>query len=511
MTKETEAVITVAAVMTPEGAEVDGPIFPVADGPPAEVAEAASEAVVLAASEAAASEAAVPEEVGSQKLLRDLPRCRKSLKSLYLYKKHAMRYPHLIIPILFLFLWQCTPQLQERYAQAEDLSYRLESTPAKSANTLKRNPCFTNESYIPDTNHLNHSPIKYVRVNFHWVNSSDSSKNYNGKEAIEFTKGLLHTASKDLETNNKLWFPYKNNIPAIPTQYRYVLTADPSRPNDNGIYFHYDDELCYYIHKGKNRNLFDRRVIQKYSVGQDSVLNIFIMPHHPDSVASPTYMAGGVGVALGNAIKIAGLYENQAPYWVYRGVLNHEVGHVFGLVHAWVNNDGCSDTPPHPGECWNRTVSPPCDTMATNNVMDYNALQNAWTPCQIGKVHRSMATPNTRARKVILPTWCTLKENKTINIRDSITWNGAKDLEGHIVIEKGGLLSINCRVSMPPGGRILIRPGGELRLGAFGLIHNDCGQEWEGIVIQEQGKAKGILSITEGSRMENMRHPAPKS
>jgi hypothetical protein len=107
--------------------------------------------VVLAASEAAASEAAVPEEVGSQKLLRDLPRCRKSLKSLYLYKKHAMRYPHLIIPILFLFLWQCTPQLQERYAQAEDLSYRLESTPAKSANTLKRNPCFTNESYIPMT------------------------------------------------------------------------------------------------------------------------------------------------------------------------------------------------------------------------------------------------------------------------------------------------------------------------------------------------------------------------
>lgn len=422
-----------------------------------------------------------------------------------------MRYPRLIILLYVIVLWQCTPKLQERYAQTEDISYRLESTAPGNHKGFKINPCFNNENYIPDTNFLDHSPVKHIRLNFHWVNSSDSSKNYYGKEAVDYTKGLLHSANKDLETNNKLWFPYKNNIPTIPTRYRYVLTGDPSQAGDNGIYFHYDDELCYYIHKGGNRNLFDRRIIEKYSVGKDSVLNIFIMPHHPDSVASPTYLAGGVGVALGSAIKIAGIYENKAPSWVYRGVFNHEVGHIFGLVHAWVNNDGCADTPPHPAKCWNRTVSPPCDTMATNNVMDYNALQNAWTPCQIGKVQRSIATSGSRVRKFVIPYWCSLNEAKTISIRDTFTWNGAKDLEGHLIIEPGGQLNINCRVSLPPGGKLIIRAGGILRLGENALLHNDCGSEWEGIIIQEQGSKKGQISLMEGSRIENTRHSVPKS
>jgi len=289
-----------------------------------------------------------------------------------------------------------------------------------------------------------------------------------------------------------------------------VLTSNPSQAGSNGIYFHYDDELCYYVHKGRNRNLFDRRVIEKYSVGKDSILNIFIMPHHPDSVASPTYSASGVGVALGNAIKIAGIYENKAPSWSYRGVLNHEVGHVFGLVHAWVSNDGCADTPPHPAKCWNRTENSPCDTMATNNVMDYNALQNAWTPCQIGKVHRSMATPGSRPRKIIIPYWCTLNESKNISIRDTFLWEGAKDLEGHLIIEPGGVLQINCRVSMPPGGQLIIQAGGELRLGNNAVLHNDCDQEWDGIIIQERGSLKGRFSLMENTRIQNARNTLPK-
>ncbi len=410
--------------------------------------------------------------------------------------------------ILILFLFeQCSPQLQQRYAIEEDLSFRLESIAPDKVRTTSINPCYSNENYIPDTSYLSHFPIKYIRINFHWLNSSDSSKNFNGQEAIDFTKGWLYAANKDLISNNKLWFPYQNKLPTLPTRYRYVLTPDSNSPGDQGIYFHYDDDLFYYVHKGKNRNLFDRSVINKYSVGKDSVLNVFIMPHHPDSIISKSYNASGVGVALGNAIKIAGVFENKAPPWSYRGVLNHEVGHVFGLVHAWVRNDGCNDTPPHPARCWNRTEEPPCDTMATNNVMDYNALQNAWTPCQIGKVHKSMSSPGARARKVLIRNWCKLSEAQTIAINDSIHWRGAKDLEGHLFIEEGGLLNIDCRVSIPPGGKIVIKPGGELRLGKNALLHNDCGLQWDGIIIQEQGQSKGLISIMESSRIEDASHP----
>jgi len=413
----------------------------------------------------------------------------------------------ILFALLAFFFLKCTPKLQQRYAQVEDISYGLESTASNDKKALRINPCYINEHYIPDTGHLDHTPVKYIRINFHWVNSSDSSSNLTGKEAIEFTKGWLHTANKDLDTNNKLWFPYKNNIPQIPTRYRYRLSPDPTRAGDDGIYFHYDDDDCYYVHKGRNRNLYDRSIINKYAVGLDSVLNIFVMPHHPDSVISPTYLPGGVGVALGNAVKIAGIIENGGPYWAYRGLLNHEVGHVFGLVHAWVSNDGCDDTPPHKGECWNRSDEPPCDTMATNNVMDYNALQNAWTPCQIGRVHRSLSTAGLRTRSLVVPTWCRLKEDKTITIRDSIAWRGAKDLEGHLIVENGGVLTLDCRLSVPPGGQIIIRPGGELRLGDNALVHNDCGLEWDGIIVQEQGRQAGRISLQEGSRIENIKNP----
>ncbi len=415
----------------------------------------------------------------------------------------------LSLTLIVLLLCQCTPQLSERYAQPADLVFRQKNVPVQGERSFQINPCYVNEHYIPDTNHLDHSPVKYIRVNIHWVNAADSSKNLNGQEAIEFTKGWLHTANKDLETNNKLWFPYKNNIPVIPTRYRYVLTPDPEQPEGEGIYFHYDDELCYYIHKGKDRNLFDRRVIQKYRVGEDSILNIFVMPHHPDSVASSTYLAGSVGVALGNHIKIAGIVENGGPYWQYRGVLNHEVGHVFGLVHAWVGNDGCEDTPPHKGECWTRTKEPPCDTMATNNVMDYNALQNAWTPCQIGRVHRSMSSAGTRPRKLLIPRWCALDDSKTITIKDSIVWQSAKDLEGHLIIENGGVLTTDCRLSLPPGGKLIIKPGGLLNLGSNARLHNDCGQQWDGIIIQELGAKKGKITRMEGARIENAVHALP--
>ena len=77
------------------------------------------------------------------------------------------------------------------------------------------------------------------------------------------------------------------------------------------------------------------------------------MPHHPDSIASKTYAGGGVGVALGTNVKMAGMFESKQPFWNYRQILSHEVGHVFGLQHSWLS-DGCEDTPKHPN-CWNRS------------------------------------------------------------------------------------------------------------------------------------------------------------
>jgi hypothetical protein len=138
--------------------------------------------------------------------------------------------------------------------------------------------------------------------------------------------------------------------------------------------------------------------------------------------------------------------------------------------------------------------------------MDYNALQLAWTPCQIGKVHQRMADTRAKARHLLSPKWCQLDEMQTIIIRDTVSWSGARDLEGHLVITPGGQLSISCRVSVPPAGKIIVEPGGTLILDEAKL-HNACGQEWLGIEIQELKDQKGVVRYLRAPTIENVRNP----
>ncbi len=418
---------------------------------------------------------------------------------------------HYLLHFAFFLICSCTPALKTYFATASDVeqltaTVRDEQPPA-DRNRLRRRPCSDPAAYVPDTNLLAATPLRYLRVNFHFVDNTDSIANFQGKTAIDFVRQLLHSANEDLQKNHQMWLPPRNKTPVLPPRYRYVLTPKAGDPTDTGIYFHYDDELCYYVHKGRNANLADRRIIERYAVKPDSVLNIFFMPHHPDSIDSPTYNAAGVGVALGNAIKIAGAFEHQSPGWAFRGILNHECGHIFGLGHAWTFNDGCDDTPQHPGNCWNRTDTPPCDTMASNNVMDYNARQNAWTPCQIGRIQYAMANEEGRVRPFLRPDWCRLNPEAGVVVHDSLVWDGSKDLHGDLTIAAGGFLQINCRLSLPKGGRITIAPGGTLSLSTDARLHNACGSQWLGIEIQEQGGRRGRLLISGDPVIENAVNP----
>lgn len=398
----------------------------------------------------------------------------------------------------------CSPRLQSRFAATEDLE-----TPAmameKATPNSRNSDCFNSLHYIPDPKHLEHTPIKYIRLNFHFVTAKDSAANWPRKKALGFAQSLLDAANEKLANNQKMWLPYQNDTPALPTRYRYILDPDPEAPEGKSVYRHFDDELCYYVHRGKNANLFRREVIKKYSAKEDSVVNIFIMPHHPDSVASPTYHNSLAGVTLGRAIKITGVFEHGADYKSFTGVLNHEMGHVLGLSHTWAYNDGCEDTPIHENKCWVRTDEPPCDTLASNNVMDYNNYQDAWTPCQIGRAHYRMSRENTSLRKLLVPNWRRRNPQQDIVIRDTVVWKGAKDLEGNVHIAPGGQLRIECRVSIPEKGKISIAPGGILVLND-GRLHNTAGLSWQGIEIQEQADKKGRIISLGLSKIENADH-----
>lgn len=431
-----------------------------------------------------------------------------------------MRNDHFpLVFMLFCYCWccGCTPKVERYFAKAEDVAFfSAEETNTKGIqvngrevrlNTLQNGACSQYENYVPRLDHPDHYPAYQLRVNFHFIDHQDGAYNYEPAAARKMVSSLLHSANKDLKDNNANWLPYQNNYPLLPVGYEMRLQGQANDPQDDGIYFHKTDDKAFYVHKGRNQNIHHRELIREFAIGSDSIMNIFIMPHHPDSVLSPDYHVGAVGVYLGQAIKMAGMYELNQPGWAYRGVLNHEMGHALGLRHAWMA-DGCPDTPTHNNGCWSRSKSPPCDTAASNNVMDYNALQNAYTPCQVGRIRRQLAQTGQRNRSYLVPHWNQLDTSQTIVIRDSVIWAGARDLRGNLVIAPGAQLKVSCRLGMPVGSHILVRPGGVLTL-EDAQLHHPAGQSWQGIQVERSGKEKGLLRIGGTTQILDATHAVP--
>ncbi len=366
----------------------------------------------------------------------------------------------------------------------------------------KLRTCDNKLSYIPDKRYLEHTPIKIVRINFHFMYNEAGEGNYPKSYIPTFLTHFMWVSNHILKEGNvKMNLPLGNKTPVLPVRYQYEIYPHSDILGEGGVYYHYDDDLYYMISHGENRNNFDRKVIKKYAVDEDKAINIFIMGHHLDSLVSPTYKVGTNGVALGTSFKVVGWYydhitpiKNSDPpiylqEWYAHKMLHHEVGHMFGLQHTWNFNDGCDDTPKNPN-CYNQSEQPPCDSLYSNNLMDYNIFQAAWTPCQIGTIHYSFRRKNKQIRRILKPTWCTFDRSKTIYIRDTVVWLGAKDLEGHIIIEDGGELSLFCEISLPQKAKISIKPKGRLILNGA-ILYNDCGDQWKGIEIHQKGNEKG--------------------
>ena len=395
-------------------------------------------------------------------------------------------FRYLLIFFTLLAVSSCTPQISNFLASETDIIRLPEpATPYKS-------PCNVALNYFPDSNYLDHTPIKYVKVNLHYMSPKEIPDGFSEEKARKWIRSMYFGAQEALMNNVPSRLPENNDIAILPIPHRYVLTGRPNDPDDDGIYFHYDTECCYSVKKGKNSTLYSRHMFDRFGVQKDTVLNIFLSPHHPDSVKSKKYGASLGGVALKNFIKMMWNFGDfSLKPWEAAGTINHEVGHIYGLVHAWAYNDGCEDTPKHSIK------------IKSNNVMDYNSSMRAWTPCQIGKTQLRMASTRSLSRNFLVDNWCRLRDEKSITITDSVEWKCKKDLEGNLTIKRGGTLKIWCRVSMPPNSKILIEPGGKLIIDHRARLHQACGETWQGIEIMKLGKEKGEVEVIGKGKIED--------
>lgn len=226
-----------------------------------------------------------------------------------------------------LFLVACTPRVHSYLFELPNVPEAVSPSKRK---TPANNPHHWS-NYLPDPAHPQALPDKTVRINVHFIDSQAGDLNFPPDSARLFFKKLIAEANAKLDTNVRNWTsPEGTEI--LPKRYRYKVVGQNS--NDDGFYFHRDDKLYWFVAEGKYQNNYSREVVDKYKIGEDTILNIFVQVHPPDSLRSKRYRATKQGIALGNSLKMTGLRESHDPPSAFTGLMNHEIGHIFSLSHA---------------------------------------------------------------------------------------------------------------------------------------------------------------------------------
>lgn len=395
--------------------------------------------------------------------------------------------------ILLLVCAACSQRVSSRLVQPSDWVI--------AEDTGEKTNCLSSANFEVDSTHLDFWPIKYIRLGLHVIDKPSRPFSFDTISGPEHLRHLVKQANETLKRRQRLYLPEDNNYPPTTTRMRYVIAPDVDTTKE-GIYFHFDEDMPYHMHNGKHQNRGDGSIFNKYKYRNDSILNVFFISHHPDSVASKTYGTGTAGVAFGSRyMKMVSHWHTykRPDSWEVHKTLLHEVSHVYTLRHSWIKNDGCDDTPPHKN-CWNYNSPPGCSTIS-NNIMDYSSRAIAFSPCQVGRIHAIMARENSKQRKYLQPNWCR-STGKNIMLRDTFILRHATDLEGSLTLLPGAYLEVRCRLSIPQGQRITVQPGATLAL-AGGKLHNSCGLTWEGLFVEQLGRRRGTLKYLGSGAIED--------
>lgn len=255
-------------------------------------------------------------------------------------------------------------------------------------NNLKSTGPIDVTNYIPDNN----TPIKYIRVNIHYMLKSIGDALYPGNftptgdgignsyNGYQYADELIATANNRLSSNSQMRLPPNNATGIRPRKYLYVL---------NGVFFHENNNYYYYPSYPND----------SYGENTNEAINVYLNSANGGTGGGHADMSGIRWVEIKGAWEsyVANI-NNGKGLWVFAQTVNHEIGHNLSLFHTVLTDDGyctdnkedyCSDTPTRKQIRDNFSIEACCGwncSTGSNNVMDYSG-EDAVTPLQLGRVH----------------------------------------------------------------------------------------------------------------------------
>lgn len=267
--------------------------------------------------------------------------------------------------------------------------------------------------------------------------------------------------------------------------------------------------------------------------GNDVVDIIFNDSNDP----APPTIGGSTGLPGSTYLNVFNMLSNvqngeDAP-WNYARILNHELGHIFNLPHAFSCFNNCYDMDESqecggPSGCtisnaedegelctslpgrnctasWGEALECCHCTWGTgNNFMGYNGDMRGMTPCQWETMFNWILSNDWQPG-----TFCEVSESAlTLPTSANILWNEVKLLNRDVVIPNGTTLTISCEVRMGDNKKFDVKEGGKLIVDG-GLITNLCeDMMWAGIYVEgdptksQTAANQGTLEVKNNSTIE---------
>lgn len=335
------------------------------------------------------------------------------------------------------------------------------------------------ENYIPTSTNLSRSTKKIIKLKLVVVNDPNSAiLNFIDNSANrQLFQDWISTANELLETQWQTLNPQTNICGSCyieNTHFKYQIediqfTSEPFNINAQP-----DKDSLLYI------------LIKNYGDVDGRAINSNIQFLHP----APPYIM---------VYKWKHRIDNDPNYNLnlFARHLTHEVGHLFGLHHLYLDENGtggetCVESSIDylldifntgtlkscvtPNNDYNCIVLP--NSVCKGNYMDHKD-DPYFSPMQLGRMHRESYLRS-------ISRFCYPEDEPTLNpwlISSSQVWDFGIRMYQNIIVQSGNTLTIKCEVQMPPHSKIIVEKGAKLILDGGTITSYHPKTTWRGIEL----------------------------
>lgn len=374
---------------------------------------------------------------------------------------------------------------------------------------------------------INSDLTKTIKIAIHVWQDSNGGNNYPEDESTVamFAEAIAHL-------DGGMWTD--NDQPSDPITGVAFIPDTKLRVDYQGVTFHQNSAMNSLLLSGPVDQLSNQAILDDPTgVMETCLLLHFVCPtchYEYNGVPAP----GIAGVASGTpdgsfgsnhyVVTKGGLNSVGGNTWVLAQHWAHEIGHNLNLCHTYgpqcgetclaTNLDFLSDVFDPPSNCWHQGFWG-CDVWdsgnsCTNNMMGGTQHSGYYSPMQIGRMHRALATHGVRKYA-----WGYSEAPYLVSSDE--TWDFNIKFYSDIVVKQGTTLTIQCVVEMVPEAGIIVEPGARLVIdGGTVTAAQYSGTFWRGIEVwgsnahnqspSNHPTNQGMLVLKNGATIEHARN-----